>query len=122
MTTFKSKQPSFVDFQSYYVQGGVMPTDKITLAVEYGSGRNIVDFAPAPIADLSLPLNNDLAFGVTFKTSAQVAFKLEGHAVEGYQFDAPVASVIPPTAPPLVARLAPKSKTYYGLLSVAFSF
>ncbi len=122
LTTFKSKQPSFVDFQSYYVQGGVMPTDKITLAVEYGSGRNIVDFAPAPIADLSLPLNNDLAFGVTFKTSAQVAFKLEGHAVEGYQFDAPVASVIPPTAPPLVARLAPKSKTYYGLLSVAFSF
>ena len=82
----------------------------------------MLSFAPAPLPNLDLPLNKDLGVGVTFKPSAQVAFKLDGHQVNGYAFDKAVPSVIPPTAPPLVARLAPSSKAYYGLLSVAFSF
>lgn len=123
MTTFKqAKQPNFVDFMSYYVQAGLTPTEKITLVAEYNDGRNMVRFAGSPIPDLELPLNQDVALGVTYKPSAQVAFKLEGHKAEGYSFDRPVPSVILPSAPPLVASLAPASKTYYLLASVAFSF
>ncbi len=122
-TTFKqTKSPNFVDFASYYVQAGVNPTEQLTLVAEYNDGRNMVRFANTPIPNLALPLNQDVALGVSYKPSAQVAFKLEGHRVEGYQFDTPVPSVIVPTAPPLVARLAPAQRTYYGLLSVAFSF
>jgi hypothetical protein len=121
-STFNADAPGYVAFSSYYVQGGITPTEKLTFAVEYGDGNNNVSFAPAPIANIDLPLNKDLAFGVTFKPSAQVAFKIEAHKVEGYSFDVPVPSIIPPTRPPLVATLAPASKTYYGLLSVAFSF
>lgn len=122
-TTFKqTKAPNFVDVATWYVQGGVHVTEQITVTGEYNDGRNIVRFAGTPIPDLSLPFNQDLALGVSFKPSAQVSFKLEGHSAEGYQFDRPVPSVIPPTAPPLVARLAPVSKTVYGLASVSFSF
>ncbi|MBL0938668.1 MAG: hypothetical protein IBJ03_07225 [Gemmatimonadaceae bacterium] len=122
-TTFKqTKSPNFVDFASYYVQAGITPTEQLTLTAEYNDGRNVVRFAGTQIPNIDLPLNQDIALGVAFKPSAQIAFKLEGHRVEGYQFDRAVPSVIPPTAPPLVARLAPASKTFYGLVSVAFSF
>lgn len=122
LTTFKqTKAPSFVDFTSYYVQGGITPTEKLTFVGEYGAGTNVIRFG-APVPDLDLPLNQDLTIGVAYKPSAQVAFKLEGHKVEGYGFDRPVPSVIPPTAQPFVARLAPKSQTYFALASVAFSF
>lgn len=116
------KDPNFVDYTSYYVQGGITPTDKITLVTEYSAGTNVVRFAGTPLPDLDLPLNNDLTIGVVYKPNPQVAFKLEGHQVEGYSFDRPVPSIIPPTAPPLVARLAPKSSTYFALASVAFTF
>jgi hypothetical protein len=123
LTTFKqTKAPGFVDFMSYYVQAGVNPTEKLTLVAEYNDGRNIVRFNGTPIPDLSLPLNEDIALGVAYKPSSQVSFKLEGHKAEGYSFDRPVPSVIPPTGLPLVAKLAPASKTYYMLASVAFSF
>ncbi|MCA0375223.1 MAG: hypothetical protein LCH84_06115 [Gemmatimonadetes bacterium] len=123
LTTFKqTKAPSFVDFQSYYVQGGITPTEKLTLVAEYNSGRNVIRFANTPIPNLDLPLNKDLAIGAVYKPSVHVAFKLEGHQVKGYQFDTPVPSVIPPTRPPLVATLAPAAKTYFVLASVAVSF
>lgn len=123
LTTFKqTKSPNFVDFTSYYVQAGITPTEKWTIAGEYNDGRNMVRFAGTPIPNLELPLNQDIALGVTYKPNAQVAFKLEGHQAEGYSFDTPVRSVIPPTAPPLVARLAPAQKTYYALASIAFTF
>jgi hypothetical protein len=123
LTTFKqSEAPNFVDFTSYYVQAGITPTERFTFVSEYNAGTNVVRFSGTPIADLDLPLNKDLAFGVVFKPNAQVAFKLEGHKVEGYQFDRPVPSIIPPTAPPFTARLAPASKAYFALASVAFSF
>lgn len=123
LTTFKqAKAPNFVDYTSYYVQAGVNPTEKFTLVGEFNSGTNVVRFSNTPIPDLDLPLNDDLAIGVVYKPSTSVAFKLEGHTVKGYSFDAPVPSVIAPTAPPLVARLAPASKTYYALASIAFSF
>lgn len=123
LTTFKqTKSPNFVDFKTYYVQAGVTPTEKIGFVAEYNSGRNVVRFANTPIPNLDLPLNKDLAIGVSYKTSAHVAFKLEGHSVKGYQFDSPVPSVIPPTAPPLVAKLAPAAKTYFALASVSVSF
>lgn len=122
-TTFRQdQQPNFVDFMSYYVQAGVNPTEKLTLVAEYNDGRNTVRFAGTPIPDLQLPLNQDIGLGVAYKPSPLVAFKLEGHRAEGYQFDTPVPSVRPPTAPPLVATLAPASKTFYMLASVAFSF
>lgn len=120
LTTFRN--PDFVDFRSYYVQAGITPTEKLTFVTEYNSGRNIVRFSGTPIPDLSLPLNDDFTVGVTYRPSAQVAFKLEGHRAEGYSFDTPVPSVIPPTRPPLVATLAPAQKTYYMLASVAFTF
>lgn len=122
LTTFDATGNSYVKFKSYYAQAGVTPTEQLTFAVEYDGGTNNISFAPAPIPNLDLPLNKELALGVTYKPSASVAFKLEGHKVEGYSFDRPVPSVIPPTAPPLVAKLAPASKGYFGLLSVAFSF
>lgn len=122
-TTFtQSEQPNFVDFMSYYVQAGITPTEKLTFVAEYNDGRNMVRFAGTPIPDLELPLNQDIGLGVAYKPSTQVAFKIEGHQAEGYSFDRPVRSVIPPTRPPLVATLAPASKTYYLLASVAFTF
>lgn len=123
LTTFTQLQePGYVNFTSYYAHAGVNPTEKLTLAVEYGAGTNVVRFAGTPTPDLDLPFNKDLALGVTYKPSPQVAFKLEGHTVEGYQFDRPVPSVIQPSAPSLVARLAPASQAYYGIASIAFSF
>jgi hypothetical protein len=119
-SAFDTKDPNYIKVNSWYTSAGVMPTEKVTLAVEYSGGNNNIQLTPLP--NLDLPLNKDLAFGVTYKPSAQVAFKLEAHKVDGYAFDVPVPSVIPPTAPPFVATLAPASKAYYGLLSVAFSF
>ncbi len=120
--TFDTKAPSYLKFRSYYVQGGLTPNEHWTLAAEYENGYNDISFSPAPIANLHLPLNEDVFAGVTYKPSALVAIKFEAHQVQGYAFDQPVASIIPPTAPPLVARLAPKSKVVYGLASIAFSF
>jgi hypothetical protein len=122
LTTFDGKDNSYVKFKSYYAQAGITPTEKVTLAVEYDGGNNNISFAPAPLPNLDLPLNKEFALGVTYKPSASVAFKLEGHKVDGYSFDRPVPSVIAPTAPPFVATLAPTSKGYFGLMSVAFSF
>lgn len=119
-SAFNSDNPNYIKVNSWYTSAGVMPTEKLTLAVEYSGGNNNIQLRPLP--NLDLPLNKDLAFGVTFKPSAQVALKLEAHKLNGYAFDVPVPSVIPPTAPPFVATLAPASKAYYGLASVAFSF
>lgn len=121
-STFDTKAPSYLKFRSYYVQGGITPNEHWTIAAEYDNGYNDVSFKPAPIPNIHLPLNEDLFGGVTFKPSVGVAFKFEVHQVQGYAFDKPVASIIPPTRPPLVATLAPKTKVVYGLLSVAFSF
>lgn len=122
LTTFNSDGSSYVKFSSYYVQGGITPTEQWTLAAEYDAGTNNISFAPAPIPNLDLPLNQELSVGVTYKPSPSVAFKLEAHKVEGYSFDRPVPSVIAPTSLPPVATLAPKSKAYFALASVAFSF
>ncbi len=121
-STFDQDDPGYIKFKSYYVQAGITPTEKVTIAAEYDGGTNNLSFKPAPLPNLDLPLNQDVGLGITFKPSAQVAFKIEGHSVSGYAFDTPVASVIPPTAPPLVMSLAPKSKVNYVMLSVAFAF
>ncbi len=121
-STFDQKDPSYLKFRSYYVQAGITPTERVIIAAEYGGGNNNLSFAPAPLPNLDLPLNQDIALGFTYKPSAQVAFKLEGHTIRGYAFDSAVPSVIPPTGPPFVATLAPKSKVNYLLLSVAFAF
>jgi hypothetical protein len=123
LTTFnQAEQPNFLDFHSYYVQAGVTPTTQLTFVAEYGTGTNVVRFAGTPIPDLDLPLNKEFTLGGMFRPNPSVAFKIEGRRLEGYSFDRPVPSVIPPTAPPLVARLAPAQKTYYMLASVAFTF
>lgn len=122
-TSFTQKKaPNFVDFQSWYVQGGITPTEKLGFVAEYNAGRNVVRFTNTPIPNIDLPLNKDLVIGASYKPSVHVAFKLEGHSVKGYQFDTGVPSIIPPTAPPLVAKLAPAKKTYFALASVSVSF
>ncbi len=120
--TFSNKAPSYLKLNAYYLQAGITPDDHWTIAAEYDNGYNDISFKPAPIPNLHLPMNEDLFGGVTYKASAGVAFKFEAHQVQGYAFDTPVASIIAPTRPPLVATLAPKTKVVYGLLSVAFSF
>ena len=121
-TTFDGKGPtSRTNFDAYYVQGGFRPTERFLIAAEYNFGNNRA-MLPAPIPAIDIPITKDVGIGFTFKPSASVALKLEGHRNEGYQFDVPVPTVIPPTAPPLVAKLAPASKAFYGIASIAVAF
>lgn len=120
-STFDSKGRSPTDVDGYYIQAGVKPHEQVTIAAEYGGLTTIVAL-PAPIPSISLPAAKDFGLGVTWKPSANVAFKLEGHRNEGYSFDQSVPSIIPPSGPPFVARLAPASKVNYMIASVAVSF
>lgn len=123
LTTFKqTKLPNFLDYAAYYVQAGVNVSEKFTVVGEYSDGRNMVNFPGTQIPTARLPLNQDFTLGFSYKPSPSVSFKLEGHRVKGYEFDTPVPSISVPSQPPLVASLAPASKTFYGIASVAFSF
>ena len=108
-------------YAGYYVQGGITPTEKFTLAAEYNSTTNRINL-PSPYKTFDLKLGDDIAVGATWHTSAQIAFKLEGHKAEGYQFDVPVPTLVLPTTPPFNVRGAPARNTYYGIAPVAVSF
>lgn len=112
------------DWQTYngwYAQAGVKPVSKLTVAAEYQEATYRVSL-PAPIPDVSLPMSKELTVGFAWARSPNVVFKLEGHQVRGYDFDVAVPTIVPPTAPPFIAGIAPASKSHYILASVAVTF
>jgi hypothetical protein len=109
-------------YDGWYVLGGVKPSERLTFAVEYAASNNRVNL-PAPVEPLTLPVAKDLGIGAAWAVTPALVFKLEGHRQEGYSFDSPVPTIVPPTSgPPFRATLAPASKAFYGLASVAVSF
>lgn len=119
--TFTSSKPTKSKYAAYYVQAGVTPIEQFTFAGEYTSTTNRITL-PSPYKTFDLNLGTDAALGATWKPSAQVAFKLEGHKAEGYTFDVPVPTVVLPTTSPFNAHGAPRRTAYYGIASVAVSF
>lgn len=117
-----SAAPNYAELRGWYVHGGVKPRPELSLTAEYGGLNTNLRF-PAPITnEINLPASRELILGAAWHASAQVAFKLEGHRTEGYNFDSPVPNVIPPTGAPFVARLAAPSKANILVASVAVSF
>ncbi len=109
------------NYLGWYAQAGVKPVEKLTVAAEYQEANFRVEL-PAPIPAVEVPMSKELTIGLTWHRSANVSFKLEGHRVTGYDFDTAVPTIIPPSAPPFIATLAPASKTNYLLASVAVAF
>lgn len=108
-------------FSNWYAQAGIKPTEKLTLLTEFNQTRQLLHF-PAPLPDLDLNLQNDLAVAVNYATSSNVKYKFELHRADGYSYDTAVPTVIPPTQPPFVMKPAPRSKAVYGILSIAVAF
>jgi hypothetical protein len=122
-TSFQQDEPdAYTNYTAWYAQLGVKPTPKVTVAAEYSTANNEIRFAGTPIPNLDIPITKELGVGVTYAPSPQIALKLEARQNEGYSYDVPVPSVIPPTAPPLVARLADPSKVTFWIASVAVAF
>ncbi|MEO7999153.1 MAG: hypothetical protein ABI852_16990 [Gemmatimonadaceae bacterium] len=118
---YSGKGKTATDYHAAYAQAGVNVTDKVTLVTEYNTASNLLHFTPT-IPDVMLNLNKDVTGGITYAPSANVKFKFEGHRADGYSFDTAVPTIIPPTSAPFVMRAAPRSKAYYGILSLAVSF
>lgn len=114
--------PDFTRVSGWYVHGGVRPSEAFTITAEYGALDSRLRFAAPVPNDLDIPAAREAILGAMWKPSAQVAFKLEGHRVVGYNFDSLVPSVVPPTGPPFRVSLAPASKAFFALASVAVSF
>ncbi len=109
-------------YEGWYALAGVKPHEQLTLAVEYSTANNRVGL-PAPAEPITVPVSKDLGVGFAWAVNPGLVFKLEGHRQEGYAFDTAVPTVVPPTSgPPFRATLAPASKAFYGLASVAVSF
>ncbi len=119
--TFSSTKPQKSMYKGYYVQAGLTPTESFTIAGEYNATKNRINL-PAPYSPFELKLGDDIAVGLTYRTSPHVAFKLEGHKAEGYQFDTPVPTVVLTTSAPFKGMGAPARKAYYGIASIAVSF
>ncbi len=110
-------------YRGWYALAGVMPTEKITLAV----GReNVVRrlYFPAPIAPTSADLKamQEWIGGITYHASSNVAFKFDAHARQGYLWDVAVPIVQPPTKPPLSMTVLPPAKGNYAIASIAITF
>ncbi len=108
-------------YNAWYAQAGVKPVAPLTIAAEYQEARIHVGL-PDPVPDVKLPLSQELTIGFTWATSANIAFKLEGHHITGYDYDTSVPTIIPPAGPPFVATIAPPTKTNYLLASIAIAF
>ncbi len=109
------------DTKIWYTQAGIKLTEQFGVFGEFNQMTTDLIF-PAPFPSMKLNATEDLAGALNYAPTANVKFKFELHRQTGYSFDSAVPTVIPPTAPPLVMSLAPRSKTNYGLLSVAVSF
>jgi hypothetical protein len=108
-------------YNGWYGQAGIKPVEQLTIAAEYQEATFRVDL-PAPVPAIDVPMTKELTIGFTWARSPNVAFKLEGHRVTGYDFDTAVPTIVPPAGPPFVASLAPASKSHYILASVAVAF
>jgi hypothetical protein len=118
---FSSGGDAPTDNRLWYAQGGVKLTEKFTVLGEYNATSTLLNF-PKPFASLTLKASEDFAGAVNFAPSANVKFKFEVHRQTGYAFDSAVPTIIPPTRPPLVMSIAPKSQSNYGIFSIAVSF
>lgn len=112
--------PARTDYSSWYAQGGVKLTDKLTVLGEYNSASSLIN--PAPLPEIKLNLNKDYAAAVNYSPSANVKYKFELHRADGYSFDTAVPTLVPPTKAPFVMTPAPRSKANYAILSVSVSF
>jgi hypothetical protein len=118
----KADAPGYVDVNGWYVQAGVKPHEQVTVTAEYGALNNNLRFAAPVSNEINMPVSKELIIGIAWKPSAQVAFKVEGHRYEGYNFDVPVPSIVPPTGPPFLVSLAPASRVNMLIASVAVAF
>ncbi|MBC8087513.1 MAG: hypothetical protein H7Z40_09610 [Phycisphaerae bacterium] len=107
-------------YTNWYAQGGIKPSDKWTLLTEYNQAKSLLH--PTPLPDIELNLQNDIAIAVNYTQSANVRYKLELHKADGYSFDSAVPTLVAPTKAPFVMTPAPRSKAYYGILSIAVAF
>lgn len=121
-TTYLSKGLLPADVTGWYLQAGVRPHEQVTVTAEYGALNSTLRFPAPVINEVVVPASREFIFGVAWKPSAQIAFKVEGHRYKGYAFDTPVATIIPPAGPPFRAGLAPASRTNMLIASVAVSF
>lgn len=109
-------------FDSWYTLVGVKPLEQVTLAAEYSKANNRLNL-PSPVEPIMLPISEDIGLGVAYAVTPSLVVKLEGHRQEGYAFDTSVPTIRPPTSgPPFRATLAPPSKAFYGLASIAVAF
>jgi hypothetical protein len=108
-------------YSAYYLQGGIKVTEKFTIATEYNTAHTYVTL-PQPFPAVNLHAIEDIAGGINYAPAANVKFKFELHRQQGYNFDSPVPTFVPPTRPPLVMGLAPRSRSNYAIASVAVSF
>lgn len=86
-----------------YGQGGLKFTDHVSLNLQW-------EFANYAEPGRSYHFTDDRAIGVNYAVSPNIVFKIEGHAIKGYNFD----QFLLTTAP------APKAK--YGIASLSVSF
>ncbi len=119
-TAFDAKAPKS-HYDAWYGMGGIKLGDRFTLASQYMVTNRYIAL-PAPIPAVNLQLSTEVAEGVIYAPSANVALKLEVHRKTGYAFDANVPTFIPPTHAPFVMGIAPASKANYLIASVAISF
>lgn len=109
-------------YEGWYTLAGVKPSERLTLAAEYSTANSRVSL-PAPVEPLTVPVSKDIALGLAWAATPGLVFKLEGHRQDGYSFDTSVPTVVPPASgPPFRATLAPASRAFYGIASVAVSF
>ncbi len=108
-------------YDGWYTLAGVKPTERLTIAAEYSAANNRINLA-APVEPITVPVTKDVGVGVAWAVNPGLVFKLEGHRQEGYSFDTPVPTIVPPAGPPFRATLAPAAKAFYGLASIAVSF
>ena len=120
-TNFRSHSSSQNAYAAWYGQGGIKVDDHVQFAVEHGLAHSLVTL-PAPFPAYQLPFSEYTGIAANYSPNSSLRYKLEFNRQEGYLFDTPVPSFIPPTAPPIVMGLAPKTRSNYAIASVAVAF
>lgn len=120
-SSFRQHSADADAYHGWYGQTGIKFNEKFQVAFEHGDATTLVAF-PAPIPAVDLPFSNYNGVAFNYSPTSNVRYKIEWNHQEGYVFDVPVPSFIPPTKPPFVMSLAPKSQSNYVIASVAVSF